>query len=124
MIHYAYLIRRLSMRLPIATALFISGSLLTGCAMFTTWKAIPPPGGCDQCHSVEISTNWRIAYQAAHLTDERGQEYFQTAAGSMPPSTKPLSSLDLQKGEDQPCFDCHKSPSSAHKQRRGRYHHH
>jgi len=109
----------------LATIIVVSGiALLAGCAMITSWKAIPPPGGCDQCHSVEISSNWRVSYQTAHLTDERGREYFQTAAGSFPATTNnPLSSLDVRKGEDQPCFDCHKAPSSPHKSRRGSYHH-
>lgn len=112
------------MRARSATALFISGILFTGCAMVTSWKAIPPPGGCDQCHSVEIAANWRLSYQAAHLTDERGREYFQTSAGTMTAtSVQPTSSLDLRKDEDKPCFDCHKAPSSAHTKRRGRYHH-
>jgi len=111
------------MRILTTIIIVIGGALLAGCPMFTSWKAIPPPGGCDQCHSVEISSNWRISYQAVHLTDERGGEYFQTAAGSFPPSTKPVSSLDVRKGEDQPCFDCHKAPSSPHKSRRGSYHH-
>lgn len=111
------------MRLTIAILIILGGSLLGGCTMFTAWRSIPPPGGCDQCHSVEITSNWRATYQAAYLTDERGREHFQTASGSFPAAAKPASSLDLQKSEDQPCFDCHKSPSSAHKSRRGRYHH-
>jgi hypothetical protein len=111
------------MRCAIVFSLMLGSLLVTGCTMFTSWKAIPPPGGCDQCHSVEIATNWRVSYQAAHLTDERGGEYFQTAAGSFPPAGKPVSSLDIRKQEDQPCFDCHKAPSSPHKTRRGSYHH-
>ena len=110
--------------LSLFTLIFVSSLLLASCSMFTAWKAIPPPGGCDQCHSVEIATNWRVTYQTALLTDERGNAYFQTAAGCFPAATtKPASSLDLQKGEDQPCFDCHKAPSSPHQKRRGRYHH-
>ena len=111
------------MRLLSAVTIFAGSCLLVGCAMLTSWKAIPPPGGCDQCHSIEITANWSINYQVAHLTDERGREYFQTAAGSMPTTTRPVSALELKKGEEQPCFDCHKAPSSSHKERRGRYHH-
>ena len=78
------------MRLLSAVTIFAGSCLLVGCAMLTSWKAIPPPGGCDQCHSIEITANWSINYQVAHLTDERGREDFQTAAGSMPTTTRPV----------------------------------
>lgn len=105
-------------------ALLISAlATLTGCGMLTSWKAIPPPGGCDQCHAVPINADWRVTYQVARLTDERGDAYFQTKEGSFPSSVTPASSLSLSKTEDQACFDCHKAPSGSHKARRGRYHH-
>lgn len=96
--------------------------IVAGCAMLTSWKAIPPPGGCDQCHSTQISTDWKVAYQVVRLADERGEYPFQMQ-GVVSPSARPQSSLAVRKGEDQPCFDCHKLPSSAHKGRKGRYHH-
>lgn len=98
-------------------------TLTAGCAMFKAWQTIPPPGGCDQCHTVPISSNWQITYQAATITDERDRLYFQTEQYNMPKGAKPASSLELRKEEDQLCFDCHKSPNSKHMQRKGRYHH-
>lgn len=90
--------------------------------MLTAWKSIPPPGGCDQCHTVPISNDWQVAYRAPHLTDERNREYFQTAQGTMPQESKPLSALDIRKVQDLPCFECHRSPNTKHLERRGRYH--
>ncbi len=92
--------------------------------MFTAWKAIPPPGGCDQCHTVPISENWTISYRPVDLTDETGKLSFQTEKGSMPATgNKGMSSLDLRKTQDLKCFECHKSPNKAHLERAGRYHH-
>ena len=96
---------------------------MTGCSMFTTWKSIPPPGGCDQCHTVAISTNWQIAYQSAVVSDERGRQYFQTPEYNLALKGKQQSSLDTKKVEQMPCFDCHKSPTPAHRERKGRFHH-
>ncbi|HEY5974089.1 MAG TPA: cytochrome C [Geobacteraceae bacterium] len=95
----------------------------SGCSMFTAWKSIPPPGGCDQCHTVAISTNWKVAYQAPMLTDERNRNYFQTAEHTMTQPPKADSKLDLRKVEELQCFECHKAPSPAHRQRMGRFHH-
>ena len=97
--------------------------LSTGCAMFTSWKTIPPPGGCDQCHTVPIGNNWKVAYQAPQLTDERDKLAFQTEKATMAQPTKPDSSLDIRKMEEQPCFECHRSPNNQHRERKGRFHH-
>jgi hypothetical protein len=97
--------------------------LLAGCAMFTSWKAIPPPGGCDQCHTLPVGNNWTVAYRAPILSDERNREYFQTEKYSMPNTSKPSSSIEVRKLTDEKCFDCHKAPNIAHKGRMGRYHH-
>lgn len=97
--------------------------LAAGCAMFTAWKSIPPPGGCDQCHSVPISSNWRVTYQVVQLYDERDRVSFQTPQSLQTSSEKPESVLELRKVQDQPCFECHKAPSSSHKGRTGSYHH-
>lgn len=97
--------------------------LSTGCAMFTAWKSIPPPGGCDQCHTVPISGNWQVTYHAANLNDERDRLYFQTEQYNMPTGSKPSSSLELRKEQDQACFECHRSPNLKHMERKGRYHH-
>lgn len=96
---------------------------VSGCAMFTAWKNIPPPGGCDECHTAAISNDWKVSYQAPILTDERGREAFQTAEYNQRRTGKPDSSLQLRKTEDTKCFDCHKSPDSMHKDRAGRFHH-
>jgi len=100
--------------------LFIS---ITGCTMFTSWKSIPPPGGCDQCHTVAISTNWQIAYQPAVVADERGRQFFQTPEYNLAVKGKQESPLEAKKVEEMACFDCHKSPTPAHLGRKGRFHH-
>jgi hypothetical protein len=112
---------------PMKTCLFailvIPAFFVCGCAMFTAWKTIPPPGGCDQCHTVSISTDWQGTYQAPHLTDERNREYFQSAQSTMAKGSKPSSALDIRKVEELKCFECHKSPNPKHTERSGRYHH-
>ncbi len=98
--------------------------LLVGCSMFSAWKAIPPPGGCDQCHTVPISTNWAIAYKPVALNDESGRLSFQSEQQTMQTMEKKgISTLDLRKSEEQKCFDCHKAPNQAHKEKAGRFHH-
>ena len=94
-----------------------------GCAMISAWRSIPPPGGCDQCHTVPIGGNWQIAYQPVTLNDERDRLSFQTEQYNMPKGSKPASSLEIKKNEDQACFECHKAPNSKHTERKGRYHH-
>ena len=97
--------------------------LSSGCAMFGAWKTIPPPGGCDQCHTIPISNNWEVVYRAPALTDERDKLAFQSEQAIVPPQAKPASSLDLRKVTEQPCFDCHRSPNKQHRERKGRFHH-
>ncbi len=75
--------------LMLSSFLFLS----QGCAMLSSWKTIPPPGGCDQCHAVPISYNWQLVYKAPNLSDERDRLSFQTEQGVMTQSTKPASSL-------------------------------
>lgn len=91
--------------------------------MFNAWKAIPPPGGCDQCHTLPISSQWQVAYKAPILSDERNRDYFQTPEYNRPSGDRPLSPLETRKVEEQKCFDCHKAPNASHKGRMGRYHH-
>lgn len=105
-------------------SLILLAAALSGCSMFTAWKSIPPPGGCDQCHSVALSANWQIAYRAATVSDERGQLAFQTPQQNTPiRQNQPDSALDLRKVTDSRCFDCHNAPTPAHKNRTGKYHH-
>jgi len=105
-----------------AVILFILA--LSGCSMFTAWKSIPPPGGCDQCHTTELSANWSMAYKAATVSDERGQLAFQTSQYNTPiRKNQPASALDLRKTEESRCFECHNAPTPAHKERAGKFHH-
>jgi hypothetical protein len=97
--------------------------IISGCSMFTAWKSIPPPGGCDQCHSVEISANWQVKYQVASITDERGRLNFQTPEYNQSTLGGQESPLQNKKVEEKACFDCHKSPTPAHRERKGRFHH-
>lgn len=108
--------------LPILLVL-LSAAMTTGCAMLLSWKSIPPPGGCDQCHTVPISANWQVAYQTPYLSDERDRPYFQTEGYSMPQPVKPASVLDIRKVDELPCFECHKTPTPAHRGRMGKFHH-
>ena len=101
-------------------ALFL---FVCGCAMFNAWQSIPPPGGCDQCHTLPISTNWQVAYKVAILSDERNRDFFKTPEYNMPKSDQPSSSLEVRKVEELKCFECHKAPNAAHKGRMGRFHH-
>ncbi|HEX9080220.1 MAG TPA: cytochrome C [Desulfuromonadaceae bacterium] len=94
-----------------------------GCAMFSAWKSIPPPGGCDQCHTLPISANWQVMYQPANVESERGQLYFQTPQYNLPLKGKQQSPLDTKKMEELACFECHKEPSAAHRKFTGRFHH-
>jgi hypothetical protein len=96
---------------------------ISGCAMFTAWKSIPPPGGCDQCHTLAISTNWQVHYQVANVSDERGRLTFQTPEYNQPASGRTENPLDAKKVEEKACFDCHKSPTPQHRDRKGRFHH-
>lgn len=96
---------------------------ISGCSMFTAWKSIPPPGGCDQCHTVAISANWQASYKAANVADERGRLSFQTPEYNQPSLGGQTSPLEAKKVEEKACFDCHKSPTQAHKERKGRFHH-
>ena len=97
--------------------------IFAGCAMFSAWKSIPPPGGCDQCHTVAISSDWKLSYQAPFLSDERNRDAYQSAEYTMPKTGKPLSALELRKVQDLKCFECHRSPNAAHRERVGRFHH-
>lgn len=103
---------------------FVLSFCVGGCQMLTAWRSIPPPGGCDQCHTVAISNNWRVAYQAPNLSDERNTLAFQTPGYNMPPpADSTMSSLEVRKVQDLKCFECHRAPSEVHKDRAGRYHH-
>jgi hypothetical protein len=108
---------------PLTVITLCLAATAAGCAMFGAWKSIPPPGGCDQCHTVSINANWQVSYQPAVVADERGRQYFQTPEYNIPPRGKEASPLETKKVEDLACFDCHKSPTPAHKGRTGRFHH-
>lgn len=96
---------------------------LQGCNMFAAWKSIPPPGGCDQCHTVAISANWQVAYQPATVADERGRQAFQTPEYNQVVRGKQESPLETRKVSELRCFECHKEPTPAHRDRKGRFHH-
>ena len=91
-----------------------------GCSMFRSWKAIPPPGGCDQCHTEPISSDWQVAFAPVTLTDETGRPAWQKPESMLPPQESPL---EEQKITEQRCFRCHKGPDKAHTEYKGRYHH-
>lgn len=97
--------------------------MLASCAMFSAWRAIPAPGGCEECHKVPISANWQVTYRPSVLSDERNRVYFQTEEYNQAPGGKPGSPADKRKLEELACFECHNSPDSAHKTMKGKFHH-
>jgi hypothetical protein len=103
-----------------ALLLLTLAAFLVGCAMFGSWKAIPPPGGCDRCHTRPIKGDWQVAFSPVVLTDETGREPWQKQESVLPPEP---SSLQQQKVTEERCFRCHKGPDRAHIEYRGRYHH-
>jgi hypothetical protein len=105
--------------LPVAYSVL----MLASCAMFTAWRAIPAPGGCEECHQVPISANWQVTYKPAMLSDERNRVYFQTEEYNKPQADKPMSSVDKRKVEELACFECHNAPDAAHKTMKGKFHH-
>ena len=107
-------------------ALLFTGSLfllLQACTMFTAWRSIPAPGGCEQCHQVPISSNWQVSYKPATLSDGSGRPAFQKPESLELDKGKPASPVEKQKVEGIACFDCHNSPDQAHKTMKGKFHH-
>ncbi len=94
--------------------------LTWGCALFAHWKAIPPPGGCEECHFKQISHDWKVTYSPPQLSDELDRNPWQRPSSVEPPQDSPL---EQQKITEQRCFRCHKGPDKAHVQYKGRYHH-
>ncbi len=101
-------------------ALLLVVAFLAGCAMFGTWRTIPPPGGCGICHTRPITHDWAVAYEPARITDELGGYPWQRPEAMMPPETSPF---EERKITEERCFRCHKGPDRAHTEYRGRYHH-
>lgn len=105
----------------ILITVILTAVTLSGCAMFSSWTAIPPPGGCDRCHTVAISANWRATITPVQLTGEVGKPAWQRE-GSMTTGT-PDSQVEQQLLSDERCFRCHNEPDDKHREQRGNYHH-
>jgi hypothetical protein len=104
--------------------LFIAATVvLSSCSMIGAWRSIPPPGGCDQCHTAAISTNWKVAYHPPQVADERGRQAFQTPEYNDAHRTDKGLPVETKQVTQQRCFDCHNSPTPAHQGRQGRFHH-
>lgn len=112
--------RQMRLLLPLA---LIGLYLMTACTMFTAWRSIPAPGGCEECHKVPITSNWQLSFKPATLTDERNQEAFQRPESLITKHDKLQSAVEKQKVEQLPCFDCHNAPNDSHKERKGKFHH-
>jgi hypothetical protein len=110
------------MRFPV---LILLGAvmMLTACSMFTAWRSIPAPGGCEECHKVPISANWQVSYRPATLSDERGGLAFQQPGSVIVSTAKPGSPVEKQMVEELACFECHRSPDASHKTVKGKFHH-
>ncbi|MCL2761417.1 MAG: cytochrome C [Desulfuromonadales bacterium] len=99
--------------------------ILVGCTMFTALHTVPAPEGCGSCHTVPITSNWKLTYKPPILGNGRNQmgEYFQTIDYTLgPPGAKPpmVGNRNLENVE---CFACHKSPDEAHLKFRGTFQH-
>lgn len=105
---------------PVIAIVFYS---LTGCTMFTAWRSIPAPGGCEECHKVPISANWQVSYKPVTLTDERAKEAFHLPESLVTKSERTVTGHERQKVEQSSCFECHNSPDALHKSRKGSFHH-
>lgn len=93
---------------------------LSGCVMFSSWTAIPPPGGCDRCHSVPINANWRATLTPVKLAREDGTPPWQQEESVLTTTSSPV---EQQLISDERCFRCHRDPDNTHGERRGSYHH-
>jgi len=111
---------RASISMGIVSSLLL---LLASCTMFTAWRSIPAPGGCEECHKLPISANWQVTYRPAILSDERNRPYFQTEEYSLSTAGKPASPVEKRKLEELACFECHNAPDSSHKGLKGKFHH-
>ncbi len=103
--------------LPVVLLFFL---FLFGCAMLGSWRAIPPPGGCDQCHQKPINNDWSVTVTAAQINDETATPAWQQPSSVLPAEPSPL---EQQKVTEQRCFRCHKGPDKAHTQYKASYHH-
>jgi hypothetical protein len=87
--------------------------------MFSSWKKIPAPQGCSECHQTSINGDWQILYKPVELNDETGklawQQPLSVEAEPVPQGQREVSG--------QACFKCHRSPDSSHKKYRGSYQH-
>ena len=106
--------------MPHRISFLIATFALGGCAMFLTARAIPPPGGCDQCHKAQITHHWEAGITTAKLQDELDRHNWQKPDAILP---DPESPLEQQKISEQRCFRCHNGPDKLHESYTGRYHH-
>lgn len=107
--------------LPVITLLLLA---LPSCSMLSGWKSIPAPGGCSQCHQVEIAANWSLRYQPVILSDERGSLPFQAPQYNEPVRKRiHVMPIESENRGMLPCFECHQAPTAAHFGRRGCYRH-
>jgi hypothetical protein len=83
----------------------------------------PAPGRLRTMPPRPISSNWAISYQAAFISDERGRNYFEIPEYNLQEQRKAKPPSGSTKFEELQCFECHKSPTPAHKERKGRFHH-
>jgi len=100
--------------------LFLLGLFISGCAMVSAWKTIPPPGGCNQCHVKQISADWVATIAPATINTETGRYSWQMPESTLPPESSPL---DERKVQELKCFRCHKGPDKKHIEYSGSYHH-
>jgi hypothetical protein len=87
--------------------LLISGSLfalLAGCAMFKSWQAIPPPGGCDQCHTIH-QQELVSGLSGTHSSGRIKCGIFSDRS-VQPSKSKPTSSIGVQAGRCEMLHDC------------------
>lgn len=99
-------------------AFLLMGGLVACTVLHHGGRAIPPPGGCDQCHRVPVSADWQAVLTSAEVPHpgERYPWQRPDAVGTTE-ATGPV-----HQNIEEACFQCHQSPDLAHADYHGRYH--
>ncbi len=124
-----------------ATGWWLAGALvgIAGCVAGHLTRDIPPPGGCDRCHTSRISSNWELAFTPVQIGREGGvveaRDIVLQEVQRLPVHEKvPVRRLEVYAAQTPPetvgdaetgiqCFACHKSPGPPHEKTRGQFPH-
>lgn len=126
-------------RLGRAASVLLAALAAGGCVLSHVTKDIPPPGGCDSCHRVKISSGWEMGIAPVTLDrDGRPPEQRDRVVRELRQlpyhERVPERSLEIFAAAVTPdvvgeaetgiqCFVCHRSPEAPHQGMRGSFHH-